>query len=151
MLSQEMIVTTLFFLKYLMCCSCVILLSYMSHCVTQYFHHYYHAYAIVESQEQSYVCFSELPDTSVLHVHKNIITVCYKLWCVDVILETFLFTQFTIEKVRRHQKAPTFLCVCMTLTPYLRKFQFSLSVSTLTNMKMKISNKINPYQKFDVI
>ena len=33
----------------------------------------------------------------------------------------------------------------------LRKFQFSLSVSTSIDKKVKITIKINPYQKFDVL
>ena len=36
----------------------------------------------------------------------------------------------------------------VSILPYLRKFQFSLSVS---NVKVKITIKINPYQKFGVV
>ena len=41
---------------------------------------------------------------------------------------------------------------CFPILPYLRKFQFLLKFnSTSTNIKVKITMKINPYQKFDVI
>ena len=40
---------------------------------------------------------------------------------------------------------------CFPILPYMRKFQFSLSVSKSTNIRVKITIKINPYKNFDVI
>ena len=41
---------------------------------------------------------------------------------------------------------------CFPILPYIRKFQFSVSVySTSTNLKVKITIKINPFQKFDAV
>ena len=47
-----------------------IVLLRVSHCTVEYFDDHYHAYAVVGSADQSYVCFNQLTDHSVLHVHK---------------------------------------------------------------------------------
>ena len=52
---------------------CGIIILQVSQCVTEYFDDHCHAYAVQQTQHQSYVHFSELPDTSncILHAHRK--------------------------------------------------------------------------------
>lgn len=51
---------------------CGIIVLNVFHCNTEYFDDHYHAFAILQTQDQSYIRFSELPDTSnILHAHKK--------------------------------------------------------------------------------
>ena len=43
----------------------------VSHCVVIFFDSHYHAYSVVQSDNKSLICFSDLPDKSVLHAHQK--------------------------------------------------------------------------------
>ena len=53
----------------LVLCDTVVL--HVFHCVTEYFDDHYHAYAVLLSQEHSYVCFDDILDNTILHSHKR--------------------------------------------------------------------------------
>ena len=48
-----------------------VLVMEVAQCHVEYFDSHYHAYLIVQSLNKSYILFSDLTDTSVLHTHRK--------------------------------------------------------------------------------
>ena len=48
---------------------CDFVVLQVQHCVTEYFDDHYHAYAVLHSQNQSYIRFDDLSESTILHSH----------------------------------------------------------------------------------